>query len=110
MATGNTVPTTKQEACAQLRKLIQPGATILVRQVHCFGGRDRMLTFATATGTTIDHLVARILNLPLEAIPGQPGTYACRATDSGEQAGPGFVGALAHKLYRTVFALHCHRE
>lgn len=80
------------------------GAIIEVRQVHRLGERDRMLTFA-ATGTNIDVLVARILNLPFEEVPGKAGIYACRAADTGDGVGQAFVGAIAHKLYRNVFAL-----
>jgi hypothetical protein len=107
MTTNITLPRTKKEACDQLRKIIHMGAIITVRQVHHLGERDRMLTFTTVNGTNIDILVARILNLPLEEVPGQAGVYACRAADTGDGVGPGLVGAIAHKLYRNVFALRC---
>ena len=64
-----------------------------------------MLAFSTADGTTINHLAARILDLPLEEVPNQPGTYACRASGTGNEVGSAFVGTIAHKLYRNVFAL-----
>lgn len=105
MTTNITPPRTKKEACEQLRKIIRMGSAIEVRQVRRLGERDRLLTFATAQGTNIDALVARILDLPLEEVPGQAGSSACRAVDTGDGVGQAFVGAIAHKLYRNVFAL-----
>lgn len=99
------LPRTKNEALALLRPQLHSNATVYVEQVHSFGQRDRLLSFALESGVSIDHLVTRLLELPLEQVPGQPGRWACRARDTGDGVGQVFVSQLGHRLYRSVFSL-----
>lgn len=96
------LPRTKKQALDALRPLVHPGATIYAEQLAVLGPRDRMLTFSLADGTVIDHLVARIVELPLEPVPEREGALACRATDTGDGVASAFVGVLSRRLYGEV--------
>jgi hypothetical protein len=107
VALPGQLPRTKKLALDALRPLIHPGSTIYAEQLAVLGPRDCMLTFSLANGTSIDHLVARIVELPLESVPGQEGVLACRATDTGDGVASAFVSVLSRRLYGEVGRLKC---
>jgi hypothetical protein len=104
------LPRTKKQALDALRSLTRPGAIIYAEQLAVLGPRDRLLTFSLADGTVIDHLVARLVELPLEPVPGAEGVLACRATDTGDGVASAFVGVLSRRLYGEVGRLKCMQK